>query len=36
MQTSVSAKVSCANEGQNFRATRADCSYSENMRKEGV
>ena len=31
MQTFISAKVSCVNEGVNFRSTKPDCSYSESM-----
>ena len=28
-------KVSCSNEGINFRSSKPECSYSESMRKEG-
>ena len=36
MQTFVETQVTCQNEGVNFRSTVPECSYSENMRKEGI
>ena len=36
MQTFVATKVTCQNEGVNFRSTKPECSYSESMRKEGI
>lgn len=36
MQTFTQAKVTCQNEGVNFRSSKPECSYSESMRKEGI